>query len=69
MHSQDSAEKNSFAVITLEYIVKILTFYARTWHYRQYEKGCLNFHRNVIQPILRNYEDYGIFNNKDQMQK
>lgn len=34
MHSQDSAEKNSFAVITLEYIVKILTFYARTWHYR-----------------------------------
>lgn len=54
-------------VATVARISNVLTFYARTWHFREYERDCRDFHRNVIRSVLRNYEEYGIFGQAGQM--
>lgn len=56
-----------FVIDTVSKISNVLTFYSRTWHFREYERDCRNFHKNVIKSILRNYEEYGIFSHEAQM--
>jgi hypothetical protein len=62
----DQATEN-FTVNLAIKIGDIYTFYARTWFFREFEEDCRNFHKNVITSILGNYEEYGIFDNKQQM--
>ena len=64
---QDDKDNNLLIIYTATLLSKIYVFYARTWRYREFEKNSLTFHRNVIQPIIKNYEQYGIFNHEEQM--
>lgn len=47
----------------------ILIFYARAWNFKEFTENCSLFHKNVIKTIVKNYEEYGIFKNKKQMEK
>lgn len=64
-----SGQLSEIAIDTGLLISQIYTFYARAWHFRQYEQSCVKFHKNVIKTILKNYESYGIFKHKEEIKK
>lgn len=50
-------------------IMNIYTFYLRTWLFREFEQDCKEFHKHVIQSILKNYEEYGVFRQREEMEQ
>jgi hypothetical protein len=60
-------EPLSLKLVTM--VSDLINFYARTWYFRDFEDSCRGFHRDVISTVLRNYEEYGVLANADQMEE
>lgn len=50
-------------------IRNIYVFYARAWNFREFNQACEVFHKNVVRTVLKNYEDYGIFRSRKEMER
>ena len=50
-------------------IRNIYVFYARAWHFREFNDACHKFHHSVVRSILKNYREYGVFQNSGDMER